>query len=259
MSPMSQVEIMHNMFPKCPICKSTEGYKFSTFYPLVACKSCKSEWALYEYGMELRATSESGLVEELLNKTYSFDFWKGKLKPQITGRIFAPMNCVGGKPTRIEPSKGYIVFKSEDTMVYVGEEKTHKKVEIEIPIQRLNKASVEDTTKKALVGYVLLGVAGAALLGGGKKFLVLNYRDAFGESQNRVFDFHDDKTAKQLVDLLKWVKEHVRVQELTGETRVETVKPQQVEEGESKFFCRYCGAQNKSDAVFCEKCGKKLK
>jgi len=24
-------------------------------------------------------------------------------------------------------------------------------------------------------------------------------------------------------------------------------------------FCRYCGAENKSDAVFCEKCGKKLK
>lgn len=24
-----------------------------------------------------------------------------------------------------------------------------------------------------------------------------------------------------------------------------------------KFFCRYCGTENKSDAVFCEKCGKK--
>jgi len=30
------------------------------------------------------------------------------------------------------------------------------------------------------------------------------------------------------------------------------------EEGERKFFCRYCGAENKSDAVFCERCGKKL-
>jgi len=25
-----------------------------------------------------------------------------------------------------------------------------------------------------------------------------------------------------------------------------------------KKFCRYCGAENKSDAVFCEKCGKKI-
>ena len=207
---MSQVEKMHNMFPKCPICRSTEGYEFSTFYPLVACKSCKSEWALYEYGMELKATSETGLVNELLNKTYSFDFWKGELKPQIKGRIFAPMNCVGGKPEHIEPSKGYIIFKSEEILLYVGEEKTHKKVEIEIPIQRLDKASIKDTTKKALAGYVLFGVAGAALLGGGKKFLALDYWDAFGGEQSRIFDFHDDKTAKQLVDLLSYVKGRAR-------------------------------------------------
>ena len=25
-----------------------------------------------------------------------------------------------------------------------------------------------------------------------------------------------------------------------------------------KFYCRYCGAENKDDAMFCEKCGKKL-
>lgn len=25
-----------------------------------------------------------------------------------------------------------------------------------------------------------------------------------------------------------------------------------------KKFCRYCGTENKTDAVFCEKCGKKL-
>jgi hypothetical protein len=207
---VSQVEMMHNMFPECPICKSSEGYEFSTFYPLVACKSCKSEWALYEYGMELRVTSKTGLIAELLNKAYSFDFWKGELKPQVKGRMFAPMNCVGGKPERIEPSKGYIVFKSEDTMVYVGKEKTHKKVEIKIPIQRLNQVSIKDTTKKALAVAVLLGVAGAALLGRGKKFLALDYWDAFGGEQSRIFDFQDDETAKQLVDLLDYMKARAR-------------------------------------------------
>jgi len=30
------------------------------------------------------------------------------------------------------------------------------------------------------------------------------------------------------------------------------------EESENKFFCRYCGAENQGDAVFCEKCGKKI-
>jgi rRNA maturation endonuclease Nob1 len=28
---------------------------------------------------------------------------------------------------------------------------------------------------------------------------------------------------------------------------------------EPKFYCRYCGAENPSDAVFCEKCGKQIK
>lgn len=26
----------------------------------------------------------------------------------------------------------------------------------------------------------------------------------------------------------------------------------------SEFFCRYCGAANRGDAVFCEKCGKQI-
>jgi ribosomal protein L40E len=28
---------------------------------------------------------------------------------------------------------------------------------------------------------------------------------------------------------------------------------------DDKFYCRYCGRENEADAVFCEKCGKKLK
>lgn len=33
--------------------------------------------------------------------------------------------------------------------------------------------------------------------------------------------------------------------------------PEPVATTEGKKFCRYCGAENKSDAVFCEKCGNK--
>lgn len=32
--------------------------------------------------------------------------------------------------------------------------------------------------------------------------------------------------------------------------------PEPVATTEGKKFCRYCGAENKTDAVFCEKCGK---
>jgi myosin heavy subunit len=75
-SSMSQVERMQSLFPRCPICNSAKGYEFSTSYPLVACKACKSEWVLYEHEMELKATSELGLAKDLLNKKRSFDFWR---------------------------------------------------------------------------------------------------------------------------------------------------------------------------------------
>jgi len=41
--------------------------------------------------------------------------------------------------------------------------------------------------------------------------------------------------------------------EINEETR-KTVEQTKV----GKFFCRYCGAENKTDANFCEKCGKKI-
>lgn len=67
---------MQCLFPRCPICDSEKGYRFSTFYPLIACRACKSEWALYKDEMELKSTCALGLTTGLLNKRYSFDFWK---------------------------------------------------------------------------------------------------------------------------------------------------------------------------------------
>jgi len=256
---MSQVERMNNLFSKCPICKSTEGYEPSIFYPLVACKSCKSEWAVYDYGMELKSTSETGFVRELLNKKYSFDFWKGELKPQITGRIFAPMSCIGGTAEHTKPSKGYIILKSENALLYVGEDKEHNKVEIEIPIRRLKKAGIEDRKKMALAVTLLLSPVGAMAVD--RNALVIDYLDSFGVEQRRIFDFHaEEKSTKQLVGLLSHLKQKTTLEEqVDKESEAQPAKQQETEQGETRFFCRYCGAENKSDAVFCEKCGKKLK
>jgi len=41
---------------------------------------------------------------------------------------------------------------------------------------------------------------------------------------------------------------------LTKESEREKAKPKV----EGKFFCRYCGAENSQDAVYCIKCGKKI-
>jgi len=35
--------------------------------------------------------------------------------------------------------------------------------------------------------------------------------------------------------------------------------PSLVATPEEKKFCRYCGTENKTDAIFCEKCGKKIR
>ena len=34
---------------------------------------------------------------------------------------------------------------------------------------------------------------------------------------------------------------------------------EQTIENKTKFYCRYCGVENKRDAVYCESCGRKLK
>ena len=107
---MSEVERMQRLFPKCPICDSAKGYKFSTFYPLVVCKSCKSEWALHEREMELKATSELGLETDLLNKKRSFDFWRnlnaqGEPKQPVTGSTHALAQTLRSFQRRIEKLK----------------------------------------------------------------------------------------------------------------------------------------------------------
>jgi ribosomal protein L40E len=46
---------------------------------------------------------------------------------------------------------------------------------------------------------------------------------------------------------------------LTPPTSPPTISPHEVKAAqEEKKFCRYCGAENKTDAKFCEKCGKKI-
>lgn len=255
---MSAVERINNLFPRCPICKSSEGYKPSIFHPLVVCKSCKSEWAVYDYGMELKSTSETGLIRELLDKKYSFDFWKGELKPQITSRIFAPMSCLGGSPERIEPSKGYIVIKSENVILYVGEGKGHSKWEIEIPINRIKRAFIVDRGKLATAVALIAGVLASMAVD--KKAFIIEYWNSLGAEQQLVFDFHaDEKSTKELVNLLSHLRQKVMLTEKEEKSKeLNLPVNQRTEPSETKFFCRYCGAENKSDAIFCEKCGKRI-
>lgn len=213
---MSKVEVLKNLFPKCPVCDSEEGYEFSVFYPNVRCKACRSEWRLYEYGMELKGISGSYGIGELLDKKYAFDFWKDLKKPaelKITHRIFAPMDCMGGKPERIEPTKGYLLFKSENTLVYKGREDFLNKPEVEIHVKGIRDVTVAKKGVSDLLSIVLttaFGVIGMipGAMSPEKKFLIITYEDSFSLPHHVVFDFHDDeKAVNELITLLKYLKE----------------------------------------------------
>jgi hypothetical protein len=39
---------------------------------------------------------------------------------------------------------------------------------------------------------------------------------------------------------------------------VPNVPKEKISVAEPKFYCRYCGAENKKDAIFCEKCGRNI-
>jgi hypothetical protein len=42
------------------------------------------------------------------------------------------------------------------------------------------------------------------------------------------------------------------------EKQIETIK-EETTENKLRFYCRYCGVENKRDAIYCESCGRKLK
>ena len=50
------------------------------------------------------------------------------------------------------------------------------------------------------------------------------------------------------VEAQKTAQERTAVQTAVAETK-----------SKQEFYCRYCGAENKTDAVFCEKCGRQLR
>ncbi len=57
------------------------------------------------------------------------------------------------------------------------------------------------------------------------------------------------------------VKAFLRITQPQSTIQEKPVLPKEVNQtkDDAKFYCRYCGAENKTDTVFCEKCGKDLR
>lgn len=203
----SSVATLKNLFPRCPLCKSKEGYVPSPFYPNVTCRSCGAEWVLYDNGlMRLERVSKFKWAEELLNKNYPLDFWKNVRAPeiQISEKIFAPMDYVGGNPRHRNPTIGFLRLCS-DSLTYKASEGSLHKMEIRVPlkkVQELEIMKVDDITSE-------FG-AKSFLVDTNKQYLVLLYKDQSSKLQHIILDFHGHQNhvdeLKNLVNLQKQKK-----------------------------------------------------
>lgn len=144
---MSQVEKMLSLFPRCPICDSAEGYEFSTFYPLVACKSCKSERALYEHEIELRATSEFGLATDLMNEKHSFDFWRNaEIQSEPKQPVIRSIRALG--QTLRSFQRKLEKLKKEKADLQTEIEKLKKTGEEQIKVKKEETSALEEEVTK---------------------------------------------------------------------------------------------------------------
>jgi hypothetical protein len=82
-------------------------------------------------------------------------------------------------------------------------------------------------------------------------------------------DFHQDISWMYLVGILLMSVGFLDLRyEMTKISKIVAQVNQELERAKAKLpepspptakiFCRYCGTENKNDAVFCEKCGKKI-
>jgi hypothetical protein len=206
----SNLERIQKLFPKCPICNSDEGYEPSAFIPDVRCKWCRAEWSIYEDGMELKRASNQYCDKQLLNKNLSFVHWKEleplkKTEPQISERIFAPMDYVGGHLDYREPAIGYILLKP-DCITYKSSEGSLSKMDLKVPFEKLKGLEIRTTKEITFARWFLIG-AWSILFKAKKEFLVLSYEDQAEMLQHMIFDFHGQKeNVDELVSLVSYLK-----------------------------------------------------
>ena len=199
----SLVDVLQKMFPRCPVCKSSEGYEPSPFYPNIACKSCQAELVLHKNGLELKRVSKLKWDEDLLNKTYPFDFWKSLKTPefQIIERVFAPMDYVGGNRYYRNPVIGYIRIRA-DGLAYKSSEGSVHTMEVEVTPQRLAGLEI---IKANDVSSVLDGKR--LLIDTNSQYLLLKYKDQHNKPRQLILDFHgQEQNVNELISLANRLK-----------------------------------------------------
>ncbi len=200
----SPVTTMQKTFPRCPICKSAEGYEPSPFYPNITCKACDAELLLNENGIELKRASKLKWDKDLLNKPYPISFWKNLKAPefQIVERIFAPMDYVGGNPYYRNLVIGYIRLTSNG-LTYKSSEGSIHQMEVNIQPKMLVALEVINAADvPAVLGETPL------LIDTSSQYLLLKYKDTTNRNRQLILGFHGiQQNVDELISLANQLKE----------------------------------------------------
>jgi len=201
-------ELMSSQLPKCPICRSQEGYKSSPVYRQVFCTSCGAEWYLDYRSSTMMALKETRRVErgkKFLDMLLPVEFWK---EFESGGKELIPFHVgyFGGHPQLEKAAEGTLVIFPEflhySSFSYDS---------FRIPLEGFQRASLlakdEIARDRVLVGLVLGAGVGGVLGALWKKtnhYVEITFENG-GLVSSCLFTCVDDKRgmkARSLVDTL---------------------------------------------------------
>lgn len=146
----------------------------------------------------------------------------------------------------VSESRSFLFGVAPETPTNAYEERKNRQT-IEAEINQLPINEKLKLSKKSCV-YTYQEIEEIKLISGKKpKFAILS-EECISKFSPNIEQF------KQLADLLP------TIEALEGKTSIIgnlTLKPPQVES--SSFNCQFCGSKNEADAIFCDRCGLKIK
>lgn len=201
-------ELMGRRFPKCPICRSQEGYESSPVYRQVFCISCGAEWYLDYRTNTMMALKEVRRVKrgvKFLNILLPIEFWK-EFEPEGKELISFHVGYFGGHPQLEKAAEGTLVIFPQ-FLYYSSFSHDHFKIPLESFQSATLLAKDEIARDRVLVGFVLgAGVGGVlgALWKKTKHYVQIAFENE-GLVASCLFTCVDDKRgmkARSLVDTL---------------------------------------------------------
>jgi hypothetical protein len=167
--------------------------------------SCEAEWILSGNDLVLKKTSTMAWDYELLDKTYSINFWKELKDPQILEKIYSPMDYKGGHSDYKNPAVGRIILRP-DALEYGTTGASLQQMNVAVPLENLTSLEIRTTKEITFYRWWLIG-SWSILFKKKYECLVLTYDDDSKMEQHMVLDFHGKKElTDQLINLVGYLK-----------------------------------------------------